>query len=378
MLFFFIFYTFFACAEAPLFFYHLPKCGGTTVHSMIAQKFHEKEIYHILDHQQFIMNFDQFENVKFFAGHIEFYYGNIVVPEARRFTFLRDPIDRLVSQYNYTYRNDKTPPLFHDYARMNANFQVKMLSSYPPQNCHITIEEHLESAKANLREAFFFVGIVERMAESMAALYKILGWEAPEETPNFNPSLPIDSTCRPEELHRENWADYELYAYAQKIFTEQLSLADQIVIYPPKIEFTGHIHYTFDQPLDGSGWSYRERVKSYGNKCVRTTYRQEAHIFFPLLSGRDYQLEFTAASPPNDVLNDLEILVNGQPLPYKRCTFCEWSRFEGCIPGGVLTSQKTKITFKIPRLFRHKDPLKRRDDPRSYGLRVSEISIFPK
>ena len=360
-------------AEPPLFLFHIPKCGGTTAHALIAQKFHEKEIYHILGHNEFFMKFDEFEGIKFFTGHIEYYYGKLVVPEMRSITFLRDPLDRIVSQYQYSYRMETTPPSFRDFAKQNSNLQVAMLSGYPPGSPNVTLEEHLESAKNNLKD-FFFVGIVERLPESINALFKLLEWPAPEETPNFNPSQHFGNSYQNylSEVAKENWADFELYQFAKQIFEEKLALTKKMENKPPEIEFVDHIHYTFDQPLDGTGWQYREYSDSL---CIRTTYRLEAHIFFPLKQGTHYLMGFTASSPPNEILNELQVLINGTPVRLKRLTFSEWSRFIAAVPKELITKEKTKITFKVPDLYSHSDPQKRRFDPRNYGVRVAEINI---
>lgn len=100
-------------ASRPLVFIHVPKCGGTSVHTLLWQIAQ----YHQVDEQLFCDSLDlprqlyqdkstvePVANCAIVVGHLA--YGLVdgyaeLQPAARYVTLVRDPIERTVSLYNY-------------------------------------------------------------------------------------------------------------------------------------------------------------------------------------------------------------------------------------------------------------------------------------
>lgn len=96
------------------------------------------------------------------AGHSLIYPTGHLSEPIQYFTFLRDPLHRCASNYQHVKRarmrggEDISLEEFMENERMH-NFQVRMIAGGPD----------LEKAKEELQTRYFFVGLVERFAESI-------------------------------------------------------------------------------------------------------------------------------------------------------------------------------------------------------------------
>nr|WP_320136354.1 sulfotransferase family 2 domain-containing protein [uncultured Amphritea sp.] len=98
-------------------FLHIPKCGGSTIRSMIMNKFSTNKVVRIYGDQGFGFNFSRENFIKNFSrvkdendikaisGHVDSntFRDNIdeELENFRFFSFLRDPIERGISNINY-------------------------------------------------------------------------------------------------------------------------------------------------------------------------------------------------------------------------------------------------------------------------------------
>jgi len=162
---------------------------------------------------------------KVIRGHFLFSYFKDL--PGKRFTFLRDPIERVLSaeRYSKTGRNTNmsVTHLFPPGPPINVlqNNQCKYLSSLNIYDPNISDEEHLKSAKYNLEHHFFFVGITEDLDKGIPILCSLLGFDIPFEVPKLNTTTTPEEGY-PEELIQEikerNLADIELYKFAKKLY----------------------------------------------------------------------------------------------------------------------------------------------------------------
>jgi hypothetical protein len=170
-------------------------------------------------------------------------------------TVLRDPVARTVSAYQHVMRWDEhwlrewlglgegeTMPM-HDFVEHPlvegeiANLQTRLIVGRVPGNppqlnvdsddgVPFTDEELLARAKARL-DSFAWVGLTERMEESVRLLTTMMGWEAVEELPtlNVNP-VPSAQLEVPEETRaailQRTALDSELYAHASQLLDRAL------------------------------------------------------------------------------------------------------------------------------------------------------------
>jgi hypothetical protein len=141
----------------------------------------------------------------------------------KKFTFLRDPVQRVFSEYRY--QQPETD--FYEFYKEISNLQVRYFSGLSSNDPTISLSEHLASAKRVLSEKFFFVGIVEDMDRSIQTLYKLLQWEPPACVPALN-TTSQNEFPNPDLVSfvsREEWADKELYEYATLLLQQHVQKA---------------------------------------------------------------------------------------------------------------------------------------------------------
>ena len=375
-------------SQEILVFYHIPKCGGTTAASVVGQHFDVAETYHqkriqpqksVLEYHSsrgpHLLELDciDLEKVKYIHGHQAF-SDKTNLPEAKNFTILRDPIERVFSSYRYTNQHRKME--FFEFYRERSNLQVLRFSTLSKEDPGISLKEHLESAKHTLSKKFFFVGIAEEMESSLKVLYRLMNWEPITLIPKFN--ITAKSNSHDPELYsfvfKEEWADRELYEFAKALFTKYLEKTQALTVTPKTTDPVDTIRFSVDHPLDGEGWGYRE-MDLGTNTALRQSYTQDAFIRFPLLK-RDYVLKFKASFPSREAAKHFQLLVNGNKINCKHSSKGNWRKFKAKIPEKYIKEGKTVITFHTSDLYipsEHQNV----SDHRKLGIGISKIFIKP-
>lgn len=240
----FIYLLFFACCF-PVFlllsynkfdnliFYHIPKTGGSTITFLLNQQFDIKDIcpddfYFQIEER----SFDNLKQFKFFRGHFFFNSNLKSIKNARKIVFLREPIQRVLSEQRFwkTHYVGRESDLYVEHFLKDSpilmnNHQCLFLSSFDREDPMITSEMHLASAKENLLKEFFFVGITERLEESLLALYMLMEWPIPDFIPRLNSTnLELENVNDQmlEEIKQRNLLDIELYEFAQDLLNCKL------------------------------------------------------------------------------------------------------------------------------------------------------------
>jgi tetratricopeptide (TPR) repeat protein len=239
-------------------FIHIPKNAGSLINSLIGQLFLPEECLLFLFNDSFYDRYkrhleaNQFKQLRFFAGHLSYDLSHLIDADYK-ITFLRNPIDRVLSHYFY-YRkihincnqtidfNGNPCPLI-DYnlsweedllQQLTAPFAVKHLELSNCQTWQLAFNiynrpheiwpdrEVLEMAKQNLDD-FNFVGIYERLNSDLARLFKEQGWKLPEQLERVNATIErkqiseVDSHVI-DVIRSQNALDIELYDYALNKF----------------------------------------------------------------------------------------------------------------------------------------------------------------
>jgi hypothetical protein len=177
---------------------------------------------------------ESLQNYKLLRGH--FFYAQVRHLQGKKITFLREPLKRTLSEHRFWLRYNCGPHpnvliRFHflppgDPLYVMSNHQCLFLSSFDPRDPTVTIQQHLESAKANLANDFWFVGITEDLDDGMRTLYSMLGWSKPGPIPRKNATQPtkeVFSNELLEEIRQRNWADIELYEFAKQLYTTRFA-----------------------------------------------------------------------------------------------------------------------------------------------------------
>lgn len=228
----------------PLFlFLHMPKCAGTTFRVHIENNFSPDEIlplYTNIDKRFRDRNFvkeyvtslpeDRKKNLKLVYGH-EVHYGlhEWLGRQGRYFTFLRHPLPRTISWYNYRRQKnwldkeiiqkfiDKgiTPDL--NKWLENSPWVWNEMSGYFADFGYCQRKDHYsEQELKQLLDIFFFIGMTETFDEDALFMYSLLG----VKTHFFKPQNISKKFFNPEETDAVKPLVLAKNKYDMKIFEE--------------------------------------------------------------------------------------------------------------------------------------------------------------
>lgn len=273
----------------------------------------------------------------------------------------------------------------------------------------------LETARDNLAAMPGF-GLLERFQDSLHLLSFVFGWrplpdslhlnEAPQslDTSKLSPAV-LDL------LERYNQLDLQLYDYARVLFEQrfqQMTLTllerygerEQAHLKPPLppevLEKLLERHYrarllkrqppvrkkqtsarfTFDQAVNGAfGWQHLENCPRHGSFRWTGPGRQSSLDLLPLSSG-DIQLQISICNAIKpSLLNDIEIIVNNEPLPCVCLSTGGTTCLKVTVPSAVVRSAPyLRLEIRVAETFAPHalDPVN--PDSRLLGVAVYRIS----
>ncbi|HET7588352.1 MAG TPA: glycosyltransferase [Gammaproteobacteria bacterium] len=180
-----------------LMIYHIPKTAGTSLRSIIEDNFRDDEIAYYYPPDTVTLDLSQETSAKVVIGHLSVGEAGGSENDRKRVTFLRDPVERVVSQLrfdahyfknNSSVRNDHpfkewftsgTKPLsaFIEFSKLwyFDNCMTRMLSGVRDSVPFGQVEwKHYQEALHNVR-GFAFVGFQEFFDEDLRALGRKFG-----------------------------------------------------------------------------------------------------------------------------------------------------------------------------------------------------------
>ncbi len=373
--------------DARINFIHIPKCSGTTIHTLLEKKFAVSEIYP----ERRVVNYPIIGRPKnlpkemglnncppiqheFISGHFPFWFFESMdesLEDSFTFTVLRDPIERSISHYRYWILTDAKKAA----NIVESNWMCRMLSSNP----QFEGDELLQSAKTNLDklDLVIFLSDKEEFERGVKTLFSRLQVPLEEkEIPKLNPTnSQVFSKKILEKIYEANDLDIELYRYARDQYQESDQLYEQE--YPALsklLEPSTHIYYSFDMPKHGSGWYRRENTDS--NLPVYEHIRGgEGKITFCVKPGIDYLMQFPLKKVAIDIQFTVE--VNGKKLSPIQRNSKEFSLYTAKIPSSVVASKELKITFKANKSIPAGMLSHSTIDTRNLSLALNRIYITP-
>ncbi len=401
--------------QSRIVFLHIPKSAGTTTHSILQKNFHEKEVFSIrkLPECEYnkVNNVTTFskakrhfpkwfynkhvdlvkhviskyypikDNIELVSGHFPLWFLENIdekFQEAYLFTIVRDPIERVLSEYRYFIKNN--PCTSFTPLDVPANTMCKLFASDP----FLSGDELLQNCIQNV---FKFDSILfqdrESFQDDMLLLTQSLGLlyretNLPTLNITFQEDMPEEIIAKLKEKHS---LDIELYQYLKenvrntfpKYYQRKPELSSLL---KPKEE----ILYTFDMPMKGMSWHRRENTDTpYLNyQHIRD---MKGKIVFSVKPGVDYKLQFWAMKMTDDIKPFIR--VRGQTLYPKRKTREEFSLYEVDIPKSLLFSKSENKAFLALNFCANKKYAVNLlypgcNDTRELSYALNKIRIYPK
>jgi hypothetical protein len=256
-------------------FVHLPKTGGKTFRQICRKQYKNCVAYRLTNEdrlkQLFQMPLEDIAMIDFIHGHFPISFLPPHMPKRfRYFTWLRDPVDRTISVYNYWIHSKR------DFGMPAAKMVRENKMSL--QDCMDTdiyeirywllpyvnllglgveasgtpgevLERAIEHAARSLLTHFDFVGITERYTEGLEYLQRTYGFRTDYTIQNVTPpwaKRKTGATDEQKEQLREMLApEYMIYEFAKKIFEKRIS-TDKEKIYEGKGDHT----IKYGKPMD--------------------------------------------------------------------------------------------------------------------------------
>ena len=240
-------------ASAPKFAQvHIPKTGGNSLRVVLERQISNCRTLELNspEESKIFAESSALEKVKFdlITGHFAYGSDANLPRRFRYFTMLRDPVERVISQYHHLMslvtsfelaqqmrqerwsigqfvRSGAAKPLVFSYVYYLGAFHQE------PAPRAVTLNELVERVVVNLATQFEFVGILERWDECLVCLRDQLGFEI-VDIPHRNTTpdtakLPISPQER-EEVRAAIGIELQIYEIAQQLFESRVSSVDSM------------------------------------------------------------------------------------------------------------------------------------------------------
>lgn len=233
--------------DPALIFVHISKSAGSTLNRVIDWEYSPRKICSI-DGRFYFWGFQQvlkwpsrwFAGLQVFRGHMPFGLHERIPQPTTYITMLRDPIDRIISEYSYRQISRTHPIAYRSMRGLSLkeyvttlpynNLQTKMIAGlHPPYDFYSgsCTADTLETAKKNLRERFALIGLTERFEESLALAKTLFGWKVPYVTSirrtRARPARDAVGAALRGLIAEHNCFDLELYDFGADLFDRMLS-----------------------------------------------------------------------------------------------------------------------------------------------------------
>ena len=224
----------------PIFYMHITKTGGKSIEELLRRNYDKVfQLKHDTDYKSLPQGYDVY------MGQTVGYTRDLIEGDVFSFTFVRDPIERLVSFYNYyhvgkfdivqwvhsdgtveRYNIDSSLPLIEFFGqepikKVCFNRMTRDFGADEPlfDLANSNLSDNKYDYYMSKIDSYDFVGIFEKFDESLSKLDKILGKDF--EDVHINKSPKPKSEITPEEhefLDKYTRYDQKIYEYCLKKF----------------------------------------------------------------------------------------------------------------------------------------------------------------
>jgi len=220
-----------------LVFVHVPRTAGTTFTGILERLYGRDamlELYGSGPGEALeALGPERAAGIRVVVGHVAYGVHEELPWPCRYVTFLRDPVDRIVSHHRYV-RSRPDHYLHEAAARMSLAEYVESCGPYEPNNDQTRLwagvergpsePEMLPVAKGNLAGAV--VGLTHRFDASIVLMRRLLGWRLPFYVPrNVTGRGSDEADLEPEVrdlIVARNALDVELFSFAAERFERQI------------------------------------------------------------------------------------------------------------------------------------------------------------
>lgn len=409
-------------------FHHIDKCAGTSVLKYLQNFFDSEQCLYMEEHSSWMeagnnkLDPDRLARAHFIHDPYGAWNWKERVSNAATFGFLRDPLDRLISNWWMVQRwTDQEASAFPDGLHIRdlaCNQPADFFSSHHPQCRYLNwnrIASHLACAPREYAEAwqkdaldskefrtfmmkraektlrsFSFIGFKEDFARSLSALQLWLSLPPEQPQPlNIHASDKQKPKLNEEALTAASQTidlDQQLVAIARELYEEQMERFQ--ARYGMDLPHAAEKNYNdalvrpaewtvinMSQPLNGTGWHCRERNGNKYSRWIGPT--PIATIDLPFRKEQDLLVRFRVtnilSSPQAD---NLTLEVDGHAVPLYR-----WSEdtfivaFDAVVPLQAQNQSDAilRLKFNCAETILMTDP----NDGRRLGLEVCEIEVGP-
>lgn len=322
------------------------------------------------------------EKYRFIHGHVDYLYCNHISQPFQTITFLRDPITRIISLYQFMKNQDDIPNNFEEFIRYPlmsdniSNYQSKLLGA------NLEDQDILELALERMEK--IYVGITEYMDASISNICNMLGLPYYEHTPKLNQSinqLTNEVTPQAKQYIRErNDYDFRLYDAGIKLLKKRLendgsrkNWWDLAKSFEQSYQ-SDIFHFSMRDKIIATGFFERE---SENTLCWRfTDNSSDSYLYFQLPKDNYLAVISIAHHAFIELKNNLQLFINGEKVRYS--IFHQENIGDQIIFDISKNAFKTKIKMleiKIASADGEKKPL---NDNRNIGFAISSINFIHK
>src|SRR5438874_7520968 len=230
-------------------FLHIPKTAGTSFNYALRWEYWLRPCYWVQPLDFDAIKFKKLPEsdrakLSLVHGHMRFGLHEYLPQASTYVTFLRRPVERIVSYWKYAQREGTAHPeselwwlqaartmtleeLFESGRDVELdNGQVRRISGIKVPFGQCTTEM-LVKAKQNIEQYFSFVGLTNYFDESLLLLKRILGWRKPPfyAKAKVSPSESEPSKGALKLIEAHNELDFALYDYVEARFAQLLAEA---------------------------------------------------------------------------------------------------------------------------------------------------------
>jgi hypothetical protein len=238
-----------------LIFFHIAKTAGTTLHQILRRNFPDDAMISMnyganagyVDELKYL-SAERKAKIKYLHAHMMPLSIREYLPSSIAIALLRDPVDRVISEYFYICQA-QAHPLHAQFVSHNTSLydyittgispaavqsgQTRLLSGIQgvdwATGAGPLSRDVLETAKKNLQNKFVLVGFTERFDETLVLLKHILGWKNANllyrkhnVSQNRLPRQHIPGTVL-KLIEQYNEFDIELYHFAERQFNQLIA-----------------------------------------------------------------------------------------------------------------------------------------------------------